>query len=225
MAPAEAGRFCAHCQKTVVDFSGLTDQQIADVLTQRTGSACGRFRQSQLNRSLYVTTPRAQSSRTILGVVAAGLLGYQTTQAEAIPTVAAPADVQINPENSVSTLAYTDAPVSADSLRVITGRVIDQANVSLLGVGVYVKGTSVSVNTDAEGYFRLRIPAEDKAVTLSVGYIGYQFYERQVAPDQQNPITIQLKEDTTALGEVIITGNYKKLTFFQRLRNRFRATH
>jgi hypothetical protein len=155
--------------------------------------------------------------------VAAGLLGYQTTQAETIPTVATPSGVHINPKNSVSTLAHTDAPLSADSSRVITGRVIDQANVSLPGVGVYSKGTSIGVN--ASGRALLPPEDKDKVVTLRVGYIGYQFYEQQVAPDQKNPLKIQLQEDTTALGEVIVVGNHKKLTFFQKLRNRFRATH
>ena len=49
MHPLPGGRFCAHCEKTVVDFSHFTDRQLAayfrDALPGRT---CGRFRADQL---------------------------------------------------------------------------------------------------------------------------------------------------------------------------------
>ena len=61
MEPTEMGRFCDRCQKTVVDFSGLTDLQIANLLAQPTASTCGRFRLSQLNRPLHVSAPASHS--------------------------------------------------------------------------------------------------------------------------------------------------------------------
>jgi hypothetical protein len=68
MAPAEKGRHCAACQKTVVDFTDMTD---ADILRQlKKASAlpsarhpgaelCGRFMPNQLNRQLIPPPPLA----------------------------------------------------------------------------------------------------------------------------------------------------------------------
>ncbi|WP_088399431.1 hypothetical protein [Flavobacterium oreochromis] len=42
MTPAEKGRFCAVCQKTVIDFTKSTDKQIAETFAT-TPQLCGRF--------------------------------------------------------------------------------------------------------------------------------------------------------------------------------------
>jgi hypothetical protein len=42
MLPAEQGRFCLNCQKTVVDFTQKSDAEILDYLS-RTSNLCGRF--------------------------------------------------------------------------------------------------------------------------------------------------------------------------------------
>ena len=52
MLPEEKGRFCASCQKTVVDFTNMSDRQIADYFKKPAGSVCGRFYNDQLNRPI-----------------------------------------------------------------------------------------------------------------------------------------------------------------------------
>lgn len=50
MTPNEQGAFCLACQKTVVDFSKKTTDEIKDffVLIPKTERVCGRFRNDQL---------------------------------------------------------------------------------------------------------------------------------------------------------------------------------
>src|SRR5579872_2081793 len=52
MEPNQAGRHCLSCQKTVVDLTLMSDQEILDWLAIRHGSVCGRLREGQLNREL-----------------------------------------------------------------------------------------------------------------------------------------------------------------------------
>lgn len=51
MTPNEKGAFCLSCQKTVVDFSKKTIQEIKDFFAEipKTESVCGRFEEDQLS--------------------------------------------------------------------------------------------------------------------------------------------------------------------------------
>lgn len=71
MTPDERGRFCKHCQKSVVDFTGWTDRQIHQYITAHEGErVCGRFHASQLNKDMYNHMP---PQHTALYKYAAGL--------------------------------------------------------------------------------------------------------------------------------------------------------
>lgn len=54
MTPVEKGRFCASCQKTVLDFTHLSDNEIIN-LVSKNDTLCGRINVSQLNRNLIAT--------------------------------------------------------------------------------------------------------------------------------------------------------------------------
>jgi hypothetical protein len=53
MQPAEKGRHCAACQKTVIDFTGMSDAQLIHYFSQpNQPSVCGRLAPDQLHRNL-----------------------------------------------------------------------------------------------------------------------------------------------------------------------------
>jgi hypothetical protein len=58
MAPIERGKFCSSCQKSVVDFTGMSDRQLAEFFKKTTGSVCGRFHQDQLRRDIAIPKKR-----------------------------------------------------------------------------------------------------------------------------------------------------------------------
>jgi len=59
MTLAEKGRFCASCQKQVIDFSNKSDREIAAFFKKpSTGSICGRFMEDQLNRDIEIPRKR-----------------------------------------------------------------------------------------------------------------------------------------------------------------------
>ncbi len=50
MTPQTGGRYCKECDKTVKDFTGLTNDEISTYLTEHAGEKiCGRFSSDQLN--------------------------------------------------------------------------------------------------------------------------------------------------------------------------------
>lgn len=59
MTPNEKGKFCSSCQKTVVDFTNMSDSQVAAFFKKpSTGSVCGRFMNDQLDRNIVVPKKR-----------------------------------------------------------------------------------------------------------------------------------------------------------------------
>jgi hypothetical protein len=59
MTPSEKGRFCASCQKQVVDFSVMSDRQVAEFFKKsQGGSVCGHFMTGQLDRAIDIPKKR-----------------------------------------------------------------------------------------------------------------------------------------------------------------------
>jgi hypothetical protein len=59
MTPVQQGKFCGSCQKQVVDFSDMSDRQVAEFFKKpSTGSVCGRFMTDQLERDIQIPKKR-----------------------------------------------------------------------------------------------------------------------------------------------------------------------
>ncbi|MDQ6479432.1 TonB-dependent receptor [Dyadobacter sp. LHD-138] len=86
----------------------------------------------------------------------------------------------------------------------ITGQVLmTDSNNPLPGVSVVLKGTTIGTTTNEKGSFQLSIP-DNKDAVLVFSYVGYETQELKIG--SQTHVEILLKEDTKALGEVIVVG-------------------
>ena len=77
----------------------------------------------------------------------------------------------------------------------VTGRVIDAAGESMIGVSILEKGTTNGVVTDLEGNYSLRVR---RGATLVFSYVGYITQELQVTGRTLN---VTMKEDAETLDE------------------------
>ena len=109
-----------------------------------------------------------------------------TTQAEAIEYPSAKVQTAINQQSKIK----------------ITGTVVDQAGIPIIGANITVKNqTGTGTITDIDGRFTLEIPANS---TLSISYIGYKNQEIRVTSSK--PLTINLQDDAEVLDEVVVTA-------------------
>lgn len=83
----------------------------------------------------------------------------------------------------------------------IKGVVLDSNNEPIIGANILEKGTVNGTISDLNGEFVLNV---QPGATLLFSYIGY-INKEEVATDNQ-PMTIQLKEDSQNLDEVVVVG-------------------
>ena len=83
MSASEKGRFCGSCQQTVMDFSILTDYEIAQFFKKpSTGSICGRFNVEQLQRDIPIPAKRLPWLKYFFQIILPAFLGTASARAQ-----------------------------------------------------------------------------------------------------------------------------------------------
>ncbi len=85
----------------------------------------------------------------------------------------------------------------------VKGKVLDSHGEPVIGATVMENGTKNGVVTDIDGYFTLQ--ASTSSPVLNITYIGYEPQKIKMQ-EGQNAKTIQLKEDSQNLNEVVVVG-------------------
>lgn len=83
----------------------------------------------------------------------------------------------------------------------ISGTVLDEQGIPLVGANIVEKGTTNGSQTDFDGNYSITV--SDNA-TLVFSYLGYQ--SKEIAVDGQSTINVTLVEDASKLSEVIVTA-------------------
>ncbi|MDR1919495.1 MAG: TonB-dependent receptor plug domain-containing protein, partial [Tannerellaceae bacterium] len=100
-----------------------------------------------------------------------------------------------------SPVVQANVPVVQQNTKTITGVVTDNKGETIIGANVVEKGTSNGTTTNINGRFTLNV---SPGALLTVSYVGYLPQEVSVA--NQTSLTIELREDSRALDEVVVIG-------------------
>lgn len=205
MMPAESGRHCAQCCKTVTDFTTMTNSQVIAYLSN-TGNVCGRFNGQQLtnlNHQFSAYTPATAASgwkrlAVIMGIASSALSFKAVAQNKPAITVQVPKPTG----NADSFMLGKVAIPNAAETRAITGRIYDDQNFYMPGVSVKTPSGVTGTTTDSAGKFRLTIPADTKQVQVSL--IGYKTLLVDICADENYQVKLTT-EQYAWLGEVVVT--------------------
>ncbi|WP_343320843.1 hypothetical protein [Sphingobacterium multivorum] len=173
MTPQEQGRFCGQCEKMVVDFSQMDDQEIVDQIKKAGRGLCGRFYEDQLMRELDI--PFSFSKNPIwqgrwpgiaAGLLLVGSLSFHAAQAqnkltgEVVVVQTKTENDQIKQQRQVSSSTNDNSTLkgSPDSTKVsIKGKVVCAGgDVSMMGTEVSLGNYRTQV--DENGNFQLWVP-------------------------------------------------------------------
>ena len=195
MTPEARGRHCAACNKTVTDFTRMTDAEIIAFISRQKGEWCGRFREDQHNRPLVL--PPSPGLFPRLYKAFAGLLLLCTTGS--LPALAQDTKNSANAKSRFGEQAPNareQAHPVPDSVAtptfLIQGRVTDQQTREEVPFAlVRLKGTDIYTHSDIEGRFQLQVPAAmlSKTLYLKSEAEGYHAHEAVLSP---NLLTIKI---------------------------------
>lgn len=94
------------------------------------------------------------------------------------------------------------SPAYSTQQKKVSGKVTDTSGMSLPGVSVVIKGTTIGTITDAQGAYELS--KIDQNATLIFSFVGMATQEIKVG--SQTTINVNLKEESIGLDEVVAVG-------------------
>ncbi|RRB04174.1 TonB-dependent receptor [Larkinella rosea] len=105
--------------------------------------------------------------------------------------------------SAVSTSAQS---LSARSVTTVSGYVREKGSQeALIGVNVYLPGTSTGTVTNTYGFYSLTLPAQD-SVTIAFSFVGYETVQQSIPFRTNAEVNIVLTPGQL-LTEVVVTGN------------------
>jgi hypothetical protein len=222
MTETNGGRHCSACNKTVIDFTTMSNQQIIEILSA-SNNTCGRLEEWQVRSVNLKLREQYQPLFNWTRITAAASLLFM------LPVVGAYAQHKTIRKKQVHHVQPKSA--KAISYRTISGVIRDSVNNSTLpGVVILVKGTHINSVTDMDGKYIIKVP--EYADTLLTNYTGYT-NQNITIPRDSDCVDIALAEcahpriigygthTVTTLTGAISVITYKKTPFYKRWYYRF----
>jgi hypothetical protein len=187
MTPVEKGRFCASCQKTVLDFTHLSDNEIIKVVTKN-DNLCARINGSQLNKNLIETKTKSNYFGYFATTVLAFLgLGTESVIAQEIPVV------------EQTDLKYLNKVLDSVKKITVSGVVKNVYDQPLPGAIIKIKGTKNSTNTDQNGKYTIEVNQGEILIFSFLAKI-----DKEVLVRNSKIINVVLHSGELLIGQVIL---------------------
>jgi len=196
MANIPGGKFCSACQKNVVDFSKMSNQQILVYLAGK-DKLCGKFGDFQLEGlNYYLSVNEKQPSffkRWSFAALFMGLVPFINYEANAKPV----------------TLEHNTPKKSFGSnenikYRKISG-IVSYRGLAVAGALVKVENRVASTMTNRKGYFEISIPVTAKV--LQISYVGCKTATIQLRQGKNSGYDIFLSPESLAPAEQVFLNS------------------
>jgi hypothetical protein len=205
MTPEGLGRHCAHCCKTVIDFTTWSDMALHQFFTENKAIVCGRFLPSQLQRS--VALPPQPNSVLYRVMVALGLTlifvpdGALYAQNYRAPLVA---------KTLQDTLPAKDT--TSQKKGTVSGKVTNEWGLPFQGASVELnlgRVTLAITYTDSSGDYIFTDVAAG-VYTIAVNMTGFELYTAHgMKLDDERSITVDVmlvEKERLGASATVITG-------------------
>lgn len=207
MNPSQQGKFCGSCQKNVIDFTSMSDAQLANFFKRSKGEVCGRFNSEQLETDIFIPKKRIPWVRYFFQIALPAFLfsykGYTQGKVKADTTISSN-DKSCNHNNQDRIVLGGAVPF--ETTRTIAGHIIDDQGYPIPFATVAIKNTKSGVAADAFGAFSVNVNNNSILVVSSAGRNSIEIICANLKYDT---ITVQLNAPAM-MGEIIITRVRRK---------------
>jgi hypothetical protein len=187
MTPVEKGRFCASCQKKVLDFTYLSDNEIIKVVTKN-DNLCARIDVSNLNRNLIKTKTKSN----YFGYFATTVLAFFGLGAENVVA-------QEKPVVEQTDFKYLNKASDSVKKIIVSGLVKNVYGQPLPGAIIKIKGTKNSTNTDQNGKYTIEVNQGEILIFSFLAKI-----DKEVLVRNSKIINVILHSGELLIGQVIL---------------------
>ncbi len=201
MMPVNGGRFCANCERTVIDFTGYNDTQLYNFLSKvENAHVCGMYLAKQLNRDLIPIQPH---SRLYKLFIALGLsivflpVGNAYSQPPAV-NVLQTVNVDSNTGDTITGKAPISGVVYDDRGELMVGAIIQ-----IICGGLVKSG----VSTNENGFFEI-LTIDPGRYTIRISSPTYISQQEEIIVDPHSPLqlTFKMALSKTELESPLIIG-------------------
>ncbi|MFD2285013.1 hypothetical protein GJU39_09690 [Pedobacter petrophilus] len=194
--------FCNKCEKSIVDLTGKSDEELFHFFQHKTSEVCGRLLSSQLNRNLAL--PSTNNWYWMMPVaLAAVMISSAQAQNAKSPVIRSDQAPKMLPSSRESSSVVP--PLNT----ILNGSVVDDLKgIALVGVKLRKKGfENVLAITDSAGRFEFRINDHDTLSTYTFLLPGFSPAEAGLS----DSMVIRLKKVThVMLGGVSFISNSRQ---------------
>jgi hypothetical protein len=231
MTPQEQGRFCGSCQKTVVDFSAMSDKEILDYFSNASQHTCGRFSNEQLNRDINVAENKRRFSWAYIWNVLLATFLVTESYAQGQPAVKGKPVIKTRPAMpkkpappemlpTMGTIAVVEPDELPPPTPEICGVVMDRyTKTPVIGASIWIKGSTKGTVADTNGIFHLPVDKTD-TVTLEITCVGYEA-ETVILDSKSNwqDLKVLMGETEAFMGLIVVEKKVPKKEKLKRTVN------
>lgn len=196
MITCEKGKFCNSCQKTVIDFTNMSDRQLAAFFKNAPASLCGQIHTDQLNRFIDIPRKRIPWVRYFFQFTLPAFLiffkAYSQKNLRYTTFV----------EKTSSKNIKSEEP-ETKSFRKIEGTITDTSGEPIPYVTIKLKNSTGVTTSDASGKFFIQTTGQSPVLLLTA--IGYE--AQQIEVKSPEPLHIIMTIKNSVMGEVVIMSN------------------
>lgn len=206
MTPQDKGRFCGSCQKQVVDFTTMTDQQLIRFFTEKKeeGSVCGRFHNDQLQRDIITPRKTIPWVKYFFQIALPAFLVSAKAQAQG-KIKSTVENVRSNEQ--VELIGKIAAPIEqSQKTYLLQGRITDSKGNGISFASVFIKELPKGVMTDSAGYYRISVRENQFPLVLVISSLGYDSEEFLMAKAKNETRDFKLRDNSALTGELVVTA-------------------
>lgn len=200
MQPTDKGKFCLSCNKAVIDFTNMTDNQLIAYFKEQPANTCGRFYADQLEHPLEIPTKKISWLRYFFSIsIPAMLLTIKADAQKVLKGAHAALAVSEQNQPQVPRIQFQ---------KIIQGIVKNDVGNPISFASIIIKGTTTGTSTDENGCFRLTVTDKDQYLKISA--LGYEEKEIPITDQMKNLCLKKASENNLTLPPVVVTASLSR---------------